>query len=155
MVNFNLFSKSLMSLFGIVMLQEAVCRVKAFLFSSTSIVLKTRVLRMKKEEMKIVVDTVNELSEGYADLAQVLSDTTREAKATKQLWRTGSRSWLIKVGMTLIAFPDPTISDVVGGLLVAAGVVQEGVRRRTLHVDDVYKTFQKTMRELRSTKESF
>jgi hypothetical protein len=37
--------------------------------------------------------------------------------------------------------------------LVAAGMVQEGIRRRTLHVDDVYKTFQNTMRELRSAKE--
>jgi len=110
---------------------------------------------MKKEEMKPLVDAVNELGESYADLTQVLKGTTREAKATKQLWRNGKKSWLIKVGLALIAFPDPTISDVVGGLLVAAGVVQEGVKRQTLHVDDLYKTFQNTMRDLRSMKESF
>jgi hypothetical protein len=110
---------------------------------------------MKKEEMKPLVDAVNELGESYADLTQVLEGTTRVAKATKQLWRNGKKSWLIKVGLALIAFPDPTISDVVGGLLVAAGVVQEGVKRQTLHVDDLYKTFQNTMRDLRSMKESF
>lgn len=111
--------------------------------------------QMKKEEIATLANTVNELSESCADLAQALNGTTREVKATKQLWRKGHRSWLIKVGMALIAFPDPTISDVVGGMLVAAGVVQEGVRRRTLHVDDVYKTFQNTLKEVRNAKENF
>lgn len=105
--------------------------------------------------MKTLVDAVNELSESYADLAQALKGTTREVKTTKKLWRNGHRSWLIKVGLALIAFPDPTISDVVGSLMVAAGVVQEGVKRQTLHVEDVHKAFQDTFREVRNTKESF
>jgi len=105
--------------------------------------------------MKTLVDAVNELSESYADLAQALNGTVREVKATKQLWRNGHRSWLIKVGLALIAFPDPTISDVVGSLMIAAGVVQEGVKRQALHVGDVYKTFQDVFREVRNTKESF
>lgn len=105
--------------------------------------------------MKTLVDAVNELSESYADLAQALKGTTREVKTTKKLWRNEHRSWLIKVGLVLIAFPDPTISDVVGSLMVAAGVVQEGVKRQTLHVEDVHKAFQDAFREVRNTKESF
>jgi len=108
---------------------------------------------MKSDDAKAMIDAVNELSESYADLAEVLKATSRQAKEMKQLWRKGKRSMLIKVGLALIAFPDPTISDIVGSALVAAGMVQEGIRRRTLHVDDVYKTFQNTMRELRSAKE--
>jgi hypothetical protein len=107
---------------------------------------------MKPDEAKMMAEALNELSESYVDLAQAIRGTARSAKATKQLWRNGKRSHLIKVGLALIAFPDPTVSDVVGSALVAAGVVQEGIRRRTLHVDDVYKTFQNTMKEIRSMK---
>lgn len=107
---------------------------------------------MKPDEAKVMAESLSELSESYVDLAHAIRGTARTAKATKQLWRNGKRSHLIKVGLALIAFPDPTISDVVGSALVAAGVVQEGIRRRTLHVDDVYKTFQNTMKEVRSMK---
>ena len=107
---------------------------------------------MKADEAKMLTEAANELGESYADLAQALKGTTRSAKTTKQLWRSGKRSPLIKVGLALIAFPDPTISDVVGSTLVAAGLVQEGIRRHTLHVDDVYKTFQNTMKEIRASK---
>lgn len=110
---------------------------------------------MKSEELKPLVDSVNELSESYAELAHALKGTTREAKRAKQLWRTGKRSWLIKVGLALIAFPDPTISDVVGSAMVAAGLIQEGIKRHTLHVEDLHKTFQNTFQELRTAKESF
>jgi len=108
---------------------------------------------LKTDEARAMVDVANELSESYADLAQAVRGTTKEARTTRQLWRNGRKSVLIKVGLALIAFPDPTISDVVGTFLVAAGVVQEGIRRRTLYVDDAYKTFQNTMREIRAAKD--
>jgi len=110
---------------------------------------------MKPEELKPLIDSVDELSESYAELAQALKGTTQEAKRVKQLWRTGKRSWLIKMGLALIAFPDPTISDVVGSAMVAAGLIQEGIKRQTLHIEDVQKTFQNTFQELKTTKESF
>lgn len=110
---------------------------------------------MKAEELESLVDAINELSESYADLTQTLKDTKREAKATRQLWRNGKRSWLIKIGLALIAFPDPTISDIIGSLMVAAGLVQEGIKRRTLHIENVYKTFQNTFKEVCLTRESF
>ncbi len=105
--------------------------------------------------MKTVADSLNELSESYVDLAQSIRGTAVELKDTQKLWRNGKRSRLIKVGLALIAFPDPTISDIVGTAIVAAGVVQEGIKRRTLHVDDVYKTFQTTFKELRNTTDGF
>jgi hypothetical protein len=107
---------------------------------------------MKKEEAKTMATGLSELSESCADLAAAVKGTTGTVERTKKLWRDGRRSTLIKVGLALIAFPDPTISDVVGSALVAAGLVQEGIRRQTLHVDDVYKTFQQTMSELRNLK---
>jgi len=107
---------------------------------------------VKREEAKTVATVTSELSESYVDLLQAISETTREARTTKKLWRTGNNSMLIKVGLALIAFPDPTISDIVGSLLVAAGTVQSGIRRRTLYVDDLFKTFHTTIKELQEAK---
>jgi hypothetical protein len=107
---------------------------------------------MKKEEVKTFAAVLNEWSESYVDVATTLKGTIGIVEGTKKLWREGKHSSLIKVGLTLIVLPEPFVSGAVGSALVAAGLVQEGIRRRTLHVDDVAKTFQQTMRELQSLK---
>ena len=76
-----------------------------------------------------------------------------ELRSTQKLWKRGSNSFLIKAGLALIAFPDPTISDVVGSALIAAGVIQLKMRNSKLHVEDVYKTFPKVMKELGAIKQ--
>jgi hypothetical protein len=83
-----------------------------------------------------------------------MKDTTKEAKTTKQLWRKGKHPILIKLGLALIAFPDPTISDIVGVALVAAGTVQMGIRRHTIYVEDVYETFHDTLKNMWAVKHS-
>ena len=108
---------------------------------------------MKTDEIKTLTDVVNELSESYVDLATTLTGTSAAAKRTKSLWKNGKKSPLIKIGLALIAFPDPTISDIVGSAFVAAGLVQEGIKRQTVHVEDVVKTFHNTMKDLRSLKQ--
>ncbi len=108
---------------------------------------------MKPDEAKALVNTLNELNESYADFLQSLSGTVREVKASKRLWNNGDKPWLIRLGLALIVFPEPVLSDVLGSLLIAAGTVQEGIRRRALHVEDIPKTFQSVMKELRASEE--
>jgi len=103
---------------------------------------------MKNDEIKTLADTLKELNENYIEVIQTMKETTKEVKATKQLWRKENKSILIKLGLALIAFPDPTISDIIGTVLVAAGTVQMGIRRRTIYVEDVYKTFHSTLKDL-------
>ncbi|MDH5481552.1 MAG: hypothetical protein OEY22_01540 [Candidatus Bathyarchaeota archaeon] len=108
---------------------------------------------MKKEEAKTMLTATNELSESYVDLIQSMKDTIKQAKTTKQLCRDGNKSGLIKLGLALIVFPEPTpISETIGSILVATGAVQAGIRKRSLYVDDVFKTFQNTMKEIRDIK---
>lgn len=109
---------------------------------------------MKTDEVKKLASTLNELNESYIDFLQSMKESVKEVKATKKLWKNSEKPWLIKFGLALILFPDPTISDVVGSLLVAAGTVQEGIRRRALHVEDIPKTFQNIMKEIQATEES-
>lgn len=108
---------------------------------------------MKLEEAKAIANALNELNESYADFLQSLNGTIREVKASKKLWNGGNKPWLIKLGLALIVFPEPILSDILGSLLIAAGTVQEGIRRRALHVEDIPKTFQNVMRELRASEE--
>ena len=104
---------------------------------------------MKKKEAKTMITVANELSESYADLIHAMKETTREAKATKQLWRDGNKSKLIKLGLALIVFPEPTpISETIGSVLVATGAIQQGIRKRSIYMDDVFKTFHNTLKEI-------
>ena len=110
-------------------------------------------LMMKTEEFKALTVSVKELSNDYADLVHSLKRTARDAKATKQLWKGGNKSLLIKAGLALIVFPEPIVSDALGTLLLAAGTVQEGIRRQTIYVDDLPKAFQSVMKDLKAIKD--
>jgi hypothetical protein len=108
---------------------------------------------MKTDEVKTMVGTVKEMNESYGDLLQSVKGMIKEVKSTRQLWRDGNETRLIKLGLTFIVFPEPTpISETVGTCLLAAGVVQKGIRSRTIYIEDVYKTFQDVFKDLRMTK---
>ena len=111
---------------------------------------------MKTDEAKTMVNALNELNESYGDLMQAMKGTVKEVRATKQLWRDENKSKLIKLGLALIVFPEPTpISETIGTFLVAAGTAQERIRRRALYIDDISKTFQDTLKEMREMKHTF
>ena len=110
---------------------------------------------MKTDAMKGKIKAINETNESYVDLIQDMRGTIREVKAAKKLWKDGNKSKLIKLGLALIVFPEPTpISETIGSFLVAAGMVQNGIRHRAIYVDDVHKTFQKTLKEIQNTKQT-
>jgi len=110
------------------------------------------------KEAKDLVEVLRELSLSRKETANtvdmVMHGFTGELRSTQKLWRREKSSFLIKAGLALIAFPDPTISDVIGSALVAAGVIQLKIRNSALHVEDVYKTFPKVVKELSAIKQS-
>lgn len=108
---------------------------------------------MKTDEIKTVANVLNKLNESYVDLLNAMKETIKEVKTTRKLWRDGSRSRLIKLGLALILFPEPTpISETVGACFVAAGAIQNGIRNRAIYIEDIYKTFQGTLKEVRMAK---
>jgi hypothetical protein len=111
---------------------------------------------MKLENAKTAVKAVNELGECYGDLFGALKGTACNAEVAKKLWREGNKSRLIKIGVALIVFPEPTpISETIGACFVAAGAVQKGIRNRALFLEDVTKTFKSTLRDVWAIKNSF
>jgi len=108
---------------------------------------------MKTENVKALAVAVRELNESYMDALGALNGTAKGAREAKRLWKSGKKPVLVQLGLALIAFPEPFVSDVVGTLLVAAGMVQEGIRLRTLYVDDLPKAFQSLLKDLQATRD--
>jgi hypothetical protein len=106
------------------------------------------------ERLKDTRKALNELNESYIDLLKTTKATAQNAHDAKQLWRAGYKSRLIKIGIALVVFPEPTpASEIIGGCFIAAGAAQKAVRNRALFVEDVKKTFQTTMKEVAAIKQ--
>ena len=109
---------------------------------------------MRPEELEAMVIALRELGLSYDETVKLISGVMKDAESLRSLWgkpsvggQKGSR--LIKLGVSLIAFPIPTIGikKSLGAMLIAAGLVQE--RMKHLHVADVYSTFEDVNRELK------
>jgi hypothetical protein len=113
---------------------------------------------VKQKEAKDLADALRESSSSRIETAQILNTSMRqftgELKSTQKLWKKSGSSILIKAGLALIAFPDPTISDLVGAGLVAAGLIHTKMKNSALHVEDVYKTFPQVIKELGSIRQN-
>ena len=107
---------------------------------------------MKLEKAKNATRALNELSESYIDLIGAVKGTANAAEATKKLWREGNKSRLIKIGVSLIVFPEPTpISETIGACFIAAGAVQKGIQSRAIYLEDITKTFKNTLKDVLET----
>ena len=107
---------------------------------------------MKPEQVKATTKALNELSESYVDVIGAVKSTANAAADTKKLWREGNKSRLIKIGVSLIFFPEPTpISETIGACFIAAGAVQKGIKSRAIYIEDITKTFKNTLRDVLET----
>ncbi len=110
---------------------------------------------MKPEQAKITAEALKELSEIYSDTIGAVKSTSKATANTKKLWREGNKSRLIKIGLSLIVFPEPTpISETVGACFIAAGAVQKGIKSRAIYMEDITKAFKNTMKDVLATNQS-
>ncbi len=98
---------------------------------------------LEEKQLKRMAVVLQELGLSYAETVEVIHEMSKDAKRAQKLWRGEKRSKLIKLALTLITFPEPTpISETMGAAVLVAGLVQNRMKKATLHVEDVYKTFQ-------------
>jgi hypothetical protein len=107
-----------------------------------------------------MVVVLRELGLNYEETVKLMSGVTKDTKTLRLLWgkpsiegRKGSE--LIKLGVSLIAFPIPTIGikKSLGAMLITAGLIRE--RMKHIHVADVYSTFKDVNRELQRLRHKF
>ena len=113
----------------------------------------TEGIALRPQELETNVQVLRELGLTYEDAVKLMSEVTKDIKSLKSLWGKPSAggkkgSSLIKLGVSLIAFPIPMfgIKKSLGAALIVAGLVQQRMRR--LHITDVYSTFQDVNNEL-------
>jgi hypothetical protein len=110
---------------------------------------------MKIEEAQTATRTFIELTKSKRDVAELIKETGNEASATMKLWHEENKSRLIKLGVALILFPEPTpISETVGACFVAAGAVQKAIQNRAIFMEDIAENFKNTLKELYATKQN-
>ena len=98
---------------------------------------------MEPRELKTMAAMLQELGLSYTETLEVIKGVSRDLRHTRELWRDGHKSKLIKLAFALITFPEPTpISESVGAAVLALGLIQNRIKKSTLHIEDVYKTFQ-------------
>ncbi len=110
-------------------------------------------LTVEPRELKSLVDVLRELGLSYEETVEVMNGVAKEVYSVRHLWKKGHNSRLIKIGLYLIAFPEPTpLSETLGAVVLSAGIIQKKVREASLGIEDVYNTFQGVVRDLQTIK---
>jgi len=107
---------------------------------------------VEPRELKTTAAVLQELGLSYEETLKILKGVAKNARYAERLWKKGDDTKLVKIGLALIAFPEPAVSDIVGTFLVSVGIIQAKIKRSTLHIEDVYQTFPKVIKELQISK---
>jgi hypothetical protein len=108
---------------------------------------------VKTGEFKALTKSVKELRQIRMEYACTVKSMNRDVVAVGKLWRGENKPWLIRTGLALIVMPDPLVTSVVGTAFLAAGAVQEGIKRQAVYVDDLPKAFSSVMKTLKDSKD--
>jgi len=109
---------------------------------------------MDRAQTKKVANIAREYKELYTTLDSAKNTVSskqvnRHIKNVSNRGKSNLGNRITSIGVALIAFPDPTVSDLVGSALVLAG--QYIQRRSQIGVEDVYREFNKIGSKLKET----
>lgn len=110
------------------------------------------------QELKKKADTLRELSEDWRENMDIINNAARGDRAIwesiKHLCKKNNQGNMVKIGLTLIAFPFPiVIDDVLGWSFLAAGLIQRKIKNSALYLEDVSKTFPSLFKELQEIRQ--
>ena len=109
-------------------------------------------------DIKRSIETVKELAADWKENADIVSKAFREntsmVSSIDSLSKGKSKNNLIKMGLTLIAFPFPiVVDDILGWSLLAAGLIQKRIKSSALYIEDVKVNFLDVMKHLGEIKQ--
>ena len=105
---------------------------------------------LEPREIKNMAAMLQRLGLSYTETIEVMKGVSKDLRHTKGLWRDGDKSKLIKLALALISFPEPTpISESIGAVVLALGLIQNRIKKSNLYIEDVYRTFQDVNKNLR------
>jgi len=110
------------------------------------------------QQLKKTSDILRELAEDWRMNVAIINDVSRRdgavLKSVKRLCKEYNQGNMVKIGLTLIAFPLPiVIDDVMGWAFVAGGLIQRRIKNSALYLEDVNKIFPNLIKELQEIKQ--
>ncbi len=114
---------------------------------------------INKEESKKIIKSLEERAKTLEEFGKTQSDLSRINTSIRKLTgkpeTTEEKSKLIKLGTSLILFPEPTeISDVIGLAMITAGLLETKFKKRPLTLYDTKREFGDTLKELQKLRQS-
>jgi len=108
------------------------------------------------QQLKKTVNVLRELAEDWRMNMAIVNDVARRDEAMlrsiRRLCKEHNQGNLIKIGLTLIAFPLPiVIDDILGVAFLTGGLIQKKMKNSALYLEDVNKTFSCLVTELQET----
>lgn len=101
------------------------------------------------EDLSDFTRVVRELGLCYEEVLGAMDRSVKELRSAKRLWREGDKSRLVRLGLTLLAFPTPVpFDDMVGLILLSAGLIQSKIKTLALYADDIRMSFPRIIDEL-------
>jgi len=107
-----------------------------------------------KRNIAIIRDFAEDWKENTTIIEDVAQDDSSVLQSIERLCKSRNRGNMIKIGLTLIAFPFPiVVDDVLGWSFLAAGLVQRKIKNSALYLEDVNAALPNLMKELREFKQ--
>lgn len=106
------------------------------------------------DKLKLSAEMVHRMRLNLKEAANGMGGVARELHPVKSCFAEGDKPKLISLGVTLILVPEPTgVSDVVGAAVVSAGLIQAKMKQSALHIEDIYSTFPRVMRDIKAIRQ--
>lgn len=110
------------------------------------------------QQLKKTVDILRELGEDWRKNTAIVNEAVggggEVLNSIKRLCKKSNQGNMVKIGLTLIAFPLPiVIDDVLGWSFITVGLIQRKIKNSALYIEDIYNTFPRIMRELEETRQ--
>jgi hypothetical protein len=115
-------------------------------------------LLIEIDELKKTVDTLRELRKDWRENTTIINDVAKGNSpmlgSIRRLCKKSNQGNLVRIGLTLIAFPLPiVIDDALGWSFLAAGLIQRKIKNSALYLEDVNETFPRLAKELQEIKQ--
>lgn len=109
-------------------------------------------------DLKRRISLLKDVGDDWRENAEIVNQAVFEMQAVHEsinrLCRKNNEVNLVKVGLTLIAFPFPiVVDDVLGLSFLAAGLIQKKIKNSGLYLDDIHKTFPDLLKEIHRIKQ--
>jgi hypothetical protein len=105
-----------------------------------------------------VVKAAKEIGESFKETADLVSGMSGALNEASQLYDHGcggAGKSLISLGIAMVVFPEPfMVSDVLGGGLIAAGLLYNKIVPPPIYIDNIFETIQGQVKTLNSTGEN-